>query len=115
MEEHRLLDLVQQNQHKPSGPPPPPPNYSGWVKSSLGWRSPGSDQFWMKVKDNTATNKEAVNSATVQMLEGLSRGDQAGVLPLVQVLDSLTACPGFGAKIYDDVRNSIGEAFLAHD
>jgi hypothetical protein len=108
MEEHRLLDLVQQNQHKPSGPPPPPPNYSGWVKSSLGWRSPGSDQFWMKVKDNTATNKEAVNSATVQMLEGLSRGDQAGVLPLIQVLDSLTACPGFGAKVFDDVLNSIG-------
>ena len=104
MEEHRLLDLVQQNQHKPSGPPPPPPNYSGWVKSSLGWRSPGSDQFWMKVKDNTATNKEAVNSATVQMLEGLSRGDQAGVLPLIQVLDSLTACPGFGARSYDQVR-----------
>ena len=104
MEEHRL-GLLQQNQKgKPSGPPPPPPHYSGWVKGGAGWVSPGSDQFWAKVKHNTEANKGAVNGAIAQMLEGVSRGDQAGVLPLVQVLDSLTACPGFGARSYDQVR-----------
>ena len=109
MEEHRL-ELMQQNQQgKPSGPPPPPPkHYSGWVKSSAGWSSPGSDQFWTQVKEKTEANKEAVTGAITQMFEGLSRGDQAGVLPLVQVLDSLTACPGFGARSYDQVRVLLG-------
>ena len=91
-----------------SGPPPPPPRPClGFVKEGGLWVNFGDQKFWDQVQRSINVNSEAVNAAIGRMSEGVGVvWDQAEAIAVLQALDSLTQCPGFGAKTWDDLVNS---------
>jgi hypothetical protein len=90
-----------------SGPPPPPPRPRlGFVKEGGLWVKFGDQKFWDQVQRSINVNSEAVNVAIGRMSEGVGVvWDQAEAIAALQALDSLTQCPGFGAKTWDDLVN----------